>query len=143
MRKMILTTILSLLIFPATGHVFADSPFPTPEASLNAEIQNLLDHQADRLLELGNQRLASAPTEALELDREISAVKRRTEISILTAQLRYAESQGKGEMARSLERTIAILKDPKPLLTSRAALYPRPTTATPVPDPAAGQGGAK
>lgn len=69
--------------------------------------------ELERLQDLFKQ--AATPERALAIQREMGAIKERTEVGMLQVQLDFARREGRLEAAANLERVIEEMTAPRPV----------------------------
>lgn len=96
-------------------------------SNLEEEINSLLELEKQQVAALEKQRSATNPVKRLELDRQLCALKKDTEIAILEAQHKFAVISGQTDLARKLEAVLAVRRDPQARLKHRGVLNPQPS----------------
>lgn len=101
-----------------------DDPEARARLDLNESILSLRRQATAEIANLEQTRTGMGAMDRLDLDRRITAIKKQTEIDILQAQLHFATTTGRQEMARRLAEIIAVRVDPNERVAAQAAAHP-------------------
>lgn len=104
---------------PSMAGEGSPGPEPTP---MVAELLSVVEAERLQLVRL-RREIAATPEHArkLVLQREVEAVKRATELQLVTIQLVYARREGRIETVRQLEAALARFTQPAPAAPPPAA----------------------
>jgi hypothetical protein len=108
---------------PGTDHPVMEAPVPEVKirpvdraalAPMHREIFDAVESERAEVEAL-NLRFTRAvlPADMLAIQKEIEALKKNGMIKVLEIQLRYAEEEGRSEVATQLETAIEAIRNPK------------------------------